>query len=273
MRLFRGGIGFSWAVLCVSWGCTSPPHQGNDATTVPKAETVRLPGSAHASLNDVRTALPIHLTPHHVWLEDAQLISLSAAQSGSPESAPLSAAPMNIPELAEAVRRQPQKYSSAVMFVDVATPFRTLIQVMATLGWTNIDSFVLATDAAATKAPGTEWGWATQAPKRGVVGALSVFMVSSGFSLKLESLNVGANCSLDALGVAVPNVHGVRDYAGLERCARSILAAEARGPSSPDVDRALVRIAANPETPYLETIATIAALHAAGINAFHFGGQ
>jgi hypothetical protein len=81
---------------------------------------------------------------------------------------------------------------------------------------------------------------------------LSVFVVDMGYALALDRKHVGKSCGRGAEGgIAVPLVGAELDVAGLAACAAKLL---------PAGERSTATIAANPQIPYSDIVATAEAL-------------
>lgn len=157
-----------------------------------------------------------------------------------------------------------------MLYVDEATPWRALIDVMFTLHQVGIARLILATDAKQPPPAGSVWGWEPTSPGTGPRAAFQVFIFSTGFGISVLGSGVGRGCVLDELGPALPNVNGAPDYAGLSRCIRSLRESSNFTPHVIGADPSWANLAAAPDTPYAKIIEVIQALHHAGVENFRF---
>jgi len=223
---------------------------------------VRLPRS-NASVHELRNALDIRVTDRQLYVAGSVALSLPPLEDMKvvglgPDGKQLNE--MFVPPLAEAVRRHLSGRTSAVLYVDVNTPFRALVEIVFTLSHVGIDRFLLATDSETASPPETLRGWAVSAPHAEVYGPITVLLVSDGLSVRIGRQNVAAGCSGIGPGLAIPKLEGAYDYRRLSRCLESLRSSIEHAATASSAAPALAQLIAGPGIPYVEIVSAMEAI-------------
>lgn len=137
------------------------------------------------------------------------------------------------------------KNVEVLLFADATTPYRVLVEVLFTLGKEGHDRILLVTSPSE---PGKVQGLPVAGPSIDEASNVLVFVVKLGYALRIDGKRVGADCgSGDPAGMAVPRARERLDPEGLSRCLTQLL---------PDEAGRSAYVVANPETPYVDIIAT-----------------
>jgi hypothetical protein len=214
---------------------------------------------SHARLSVEPEPLPIVkrgivITTTAVSLDGARLFELPplAEQAQGGAGASLKARGPNdleIVPLKNALQRRPAfaDEQSSGMRVELAaeTPYRTMIEVLFTLGQSKISSATLSMRTPGSKRPIEIYADFPRAlSERGE--SMAFFLVHDGIKIKFHGRNIAPGCSDAAEGVAVPKRDDY-DLAGLVACIRA-LNVEAYGVAEDSI------ILANPGEPVLNVL-------------------
>lgn len=123
----------------------------------------------------------------------------------------------------------PSGSRAAIVFVDRATTYRMLVEVLFTLGQNGLGEMTLVVRNGAR-----EVGIPLTLPKVGKHGLegpqLSILLVNGGFSVKTSLGNLAPGCKTIGAGVAVPEVEGKPDLPGLRACVGGVKSLDAGAP-------------------------------------------
>jgi biopolymer transport protein ExbD len=277
-------LAFMMVGTLASFACTkraplAPPTEPIAVLPEP-APDLRLPGAAGHHLNrgsavEVRlTRTAILVGPNKIWdLPPHDQVQQTGAGVGAKRAGPND---LYLVPLAAALAKEGQAADTVVIYADVETPFRLLLEVLLTCEQVNLKRYLLVTGARQGDRSGELRGFETTPPKlkppskNGRSAAYLVMLVTEGLDIKFEGGNVAPGCGEHGYGLTLPSGAGRYDLVALQACLRRLKARVADSPDDQDLDQRWIHITPAPAVRYQDIISTMQALQDIEIDTVDF---